>query len=260
MGRTQGRTTSWDAVADWYGGWMGQTGDRHHRETLIPHLLDLLRLERDETVLDIGCGQGAAAGPVMRRGARYVGVDLSPQMIDAARRRYRRRGRFLVGDATDLIASAGLEASCFDAAFLLMSIQDMEPLPAVLSSAAAILRPGGRLAIVTHHPAFQVPRQSGWGWDGRRKLRFRRVDAYLSAFAAPMPPRPGRGRSQTLRRFHRPISEYVNALVSAGFFIEHLSEVPAHRGNGPPQVARAIERARQEIPLFMGLLARKRMA
>jgi SAM-dependent methyltransferase len=250
-------STSWDAVAPWYDGWMGNAGGREHRHTLLPCLAGLLKPSPRERILDIGCGQGVAAPMVVSLGARYVGVDLSPRLVAAARRRHAACGEFLVGDAADLLATSRLRAGSFDAAFFLMSIQDMNPLDAVLRGAATVLKPGGRLAIVTHHPAFQVPRQSGWGWDPKRKLRFRRVDSYLTPFVAPMPPRPGRGRKASLRRFHRPISLYINTLIAAGFVIEHISEVPGHRGNAPPGPRDAADRARREFPLFLAIKAKK---
>ena len=40
------------------------------------------------TILDLGCGSGALGGEVLDRGAaRYMGVDASGYMIDAARAR-----------------------------------------------------------------------------------------------------------------------------------------------------------------------------
>jgi SAM-dependent methyltransferase len=40
------------------------------------------------TVVDLGCGDGIMAGPIVARGLRYVGVDASEQMVEAGRRRH----------------------------------------------------------------------------------------------------------------------------------------------------------------------------
>jgi hypothetical protein len=133
----------------------------------------------------------------------------------------------------------------------------MDPLGAVLGSAAWALRPGGRLVALLTHPAFRVPRQSGWGWDAGRKLQYRRVDRYLTPLPVPMKALPGRaGAGGATRSFHRPVSAYVNALGDHGLLVERMVEVP---GPPPPDAAdpRAADRARREIPLFLGLRARK---
>src|SRR5581483_7766663 len=105
--------------------------------------------------------------------ASYVGVDASPRLLDIARRRHQDEGRFILGDATRLPAIRELENGSFDAVVFLLSLQDMDPLEPVLQGAALMLRPLGRMVVLLTHPAFRVPRQSGWGWDEGRKLVYR---------------------------------------------------------------------------------------
>ncbi|MDD2758196.1 MAG: methyltransferase domain-containing protein [Patescibacteria group bacterium] len=57
--------------------------------------------------LDIGCGNGMMAGPVLARGARYYGLDISAKLIAIARKKNRGlvktgRAKFVVGDALKL--------------------------------------------------------------------------------------------------------------------------------------------------------------
>jgi hypothetical protein len=49
----------------------------------------------------------------------------------------------------------------------------------------------------------------------------------------------------------------VQQLVSAGFVIDALEEWPSHRRSPASPRAAEEDRARREIPLFMGLRARK---
>lgn len=57
-------------------------------------------------VLDLGVGGGRTTSQLLGRVGEYVGVDLSPQMVQACRERFAQwvgpRVRFAVGDATDL--------------------------------------------------------------------------------------------------------------------------------------------------------------
>ena len=61
------RETSWERVATWYDGWVGDHGSAYHRELAIPAVLDLLQPQRDEQILDVGGGQGVLAPVPGRR-------------------------------------------------------------------------------------------------------------------------------------------------------------------------------------------------
>jgi trans-aconitate methyltransferase len=45
-------------------------------------------LERGASVLDLGCGDGIMAAPLLAYGYRYTGVDASTRMVEVARRRH----------------------------------------------------------------------------------------------------------------------------------------------------------------------------
>ena len=252
--RGQGSRTSWDPVADWYDGWVGKHGSRYHQQVAIPSLLALLEPQPDEQILDIGAGQGVLAPHVVEAGAHYTGVDVSRKLLQRARH-YHKQGRFLFGDARSLEKVEGLEPDAFDAAVFLLSIQDMDPLQPVLASAAWALRPGGRLVILMTHPAFRIPRQSGWGWDEKRKLRYRRVDTYLTPLPVPM--KSHGGDQGVTRSYHRPLHVYVNGLAASGLLVNQLQEIPAHDVMGAGSRSKAEKRANEEIPLFLGIRAVK---
>jgi trans-aconitate methyltransferase len=55
---------------------------------------------RGATVLDLGCGDASLAEEVIARGYRYHGVEASPEMVEAARRRLGGRGTVELGDFT----------------------------------------------------------------------------------------------------------------------------------------------------------------
>jgi SAM-dependent methyltransferase len=228
----------------------------------------LLAPQPGEKILDVGAGQGVLAPIVAQAGARYTGVDASPRLIQLAQKRHGRDGRFIVADARKLAGIAELRALSFDAVVFLLSLQDMDPLDLVLAQAAALLRTGGRLVLLLTHPAFRVPRQSGWGWDEGRRLMYRRVDRYLTPLPVPMKPLPGSNADAKTRSFHRPLEAYINGLAAQGLLTERIEEIPAHKlaafsGTHRParpavaQTPRAANLARKEIPLFLGLVARK---
>lgn len=244
------RSQSWDPVARWYAGWAGQNGSHYHRTIAVPLMLELLGLRGGDRLADLGCGHGILAPPVATLGARYLGVDLSPRLIGEARRHHARDGRFLVGNVTALPEHKLLEQAAFDAVSFLLSIQDINPLEDAIAEAARLLRPGGRLAMVMLHPCFRIPRQSGWGWDEGRGLKYRRLDSYLSPLAVPMQEH----EQGTTRSYHRPLEDYAAALNAAGLAVTHIREVA---DNPAERESRADRRAAREFPLFLGLRAVK---
>jgi SAM-dependent methyltransferase len=248
--RSPAAHTSWDPVARWYDGWMGAGGSKHHRALAIPAVLELLRPQPGESILDLGAGQGVLAPSVAAAGARYVGVDASPQLLRLARQRHGGRGAFLLGDTRRLHTIPDLRPASFDAAVFLLSIQDMDPLDPVVAGVDWALRPGGRVVLLMTHPCFRVPRQSGWGWDHGRKLRFRRIDRYLTSLAVPMKAYGGERRGAT-RSFHRPLHAYVNALAEHNLLIDALHEIAG------PAPDRDRDEGSDEIPLFLALRAIK---
>lgn len=252
--RSPAAASSWDRVAAWYDGWVGHRGSRYHEHRAIPAAIELLDPRRGEHILDVGAGQGVLAPHVAQHGARYTGVDASPRLVDIARRRHGRDGRFLVGDARELTRGTGLRPRSADGAVFLLSIQDMDPLETILASAAHVLRRQSRMVLVMTHPAFRQPRHSGWGFDPGRKLTYRRIDAYLTPMAVPM---KDVGDGRPTRSFHRPLHAYVNGLAAVGFAVDAMLELPDLAEDTRPRRQVRDARAEAEIPLFLAIRARR---
>jgi 2-polyprenyl-3-methyl-5-hydroxy-6-metoxy-1,4-benzoquinol methylase len=58
----------------------------------LEYAYNLLGDVRGKTVLDFGCGSGENVIPLVRRGAHVIGIDISPDLIDLAKRRAQGRG------------------------------------------------------------------------------------------------------------------------------------------------------------------------
>jgi len=99
-------------------------------------LVDLLAPRPGERVLDLGCGDGALTQELARRGADVVGVDASPSMVAAARRRGLDAR---LADGQDLAFDAE-----FDAVFSNAAIHWMPRQAAVVAGVRRALRPRGR--------------------------------------------------------------------------------------------------------------------
>jgi SAM-dependent methyltransferase len=70
-----------------------------HRAQLIVSLGP--SLQPGDTVLDLACGDGGLGEALLARGLRYCGVDATPEMVEAARRRLGDRAEIVSGDLND---------------------------------------------------------------------------------------------------------------------------------------------------------------
>ncbi len=104
--------------------------------------LTLLDAQPGEMIVDLGCGDGALTVLIEAAGAKVVGLDASPEMVEAARS----RGiDAYVADAQALgLARAALCFGQFDAAFSNAALHWMLDPAAVAEGVFSILRPGGR--------------------------------------------------------------------------------------------------------------------
>jgi SAM-dependent methyltransferase len=111
-------------------------------------------------VLDVGCGPGIVTAHLAGLGLDASGVDLSPRMIEHARREYPDL-RFSVASATDLdLAPASLGGvlgwwSLFNL--------PRKALPGVLRTFADALVPGGHALVGTHVGDGDITRTEGYG-------------------------------------------------------------------------------------------------
>jgi SAM-dependent methyltransferase len=111
-------------------------------------------------VLDVGCGPGAVTAYLADRGVDVSGVDLSPRMIEHARRLHPGCS-FSVASATDL----DLADSSLGGVLGWWSLFNLprDVLPQVLASFARALVPGGQLIVATHVGDGEVARAEAYG-------------------------------------------------------------------------------------------------
>lgn len=131
---------------------------RYAEETTLLHAAGDLR---GRAVLDLACGNGYYTRALKRRGAaRVVGVDISHDMIAAARAEEARHPlgvEYVVGDATriDRIGSFDVVA----AAHLFVYADTLQMLGAMCRTVAQNLGVGGRLVAATINPRLSLAAQ-----------------------------------------------------------------------------------------------------
>ncbi|MEQ8769743.1 MAG: methyltransferase domain-containing protein [Phycisphaerales bacterium] len=249
----------WDHVAEWYDDLIENRRSDHHDEVVHPGVQRMLDLKPGERVLDIACGQGELAALLARSGADVTGVDASPALIERAREHAPERLTFMQGDAREL---AGLDAASFDAAVCVLALMNIDPIEPVFERVRALLKPDGRAVFVVMHPAFRVPKASGWAWSDRegKTVQRRMIERYNTPFGAPIVMNPGEVASGaepiTTTSHHRPIGALVRAASAAGLVVDGLEEWSSNRESESGPRAEAENAARREIPMFLALRVR----
>ncbi|HEY7810786.1 MAG TPA: class I SAM-dependent methyltransferase [Allosphingosinicella sp.] len=121
-------------------------GDYASNAAFVPALgaaaLELLAPQPGEFIVDLGCGDGVLTRRIMAAGARVIGLDASPEMVEAA------RGRGVdafVADAQALdLEGQAARFGHFDAAFSNAALHWMLDPDAVAAGVFGLLKPGGR--------------------------------------------------------------------------------------------------------------------
>ena len=102
---------------------------------------------RGSRVLDVGCGPGTVLGQLARAfDVTAVGVDVSPRMIEVARREVPEAGFHVAAAEALPFADA-----TFDAVIMRMVVHHLDR-PRAFPEVRRVLRPSGRLAITTTDP------------------------------------------------------------------------------------------------------------
>ena len=161
------------------------------------NILEWLDPKPGEEILDLGCGDGVLTAQIAERGAHVLGVDASPEMIDAARNRG--------------VAAQGIDATQmtfqrqFDAVFSNAALHWIHDQSALLRGVARALKPGGRF----------VAEMGGHGNIAAIRVALHAALAYhgLAALMAG-------------DNYFPTVAEYRGLLESHGFAVDAIELVP----------------------------------
>jgi SAM-dependent methyltransferase len=181
------------------------------------------------SILDLGCGTGGHAIPLARRGYSVTGVDLSTQMLSAARSKSAEAGlaiELVEGDARQIYLSHTFDAVI--AMFAVMSYQTSNAdLEAVIQTARRQLLPGGLFVFDA--------------WFGPAVLSERPTDRYRSV----------ENSDERIHRFAHPelnvvtqtvVVNYHVLRIRAGQLLEELTEAHSMRFLFVQEIAYLLER------------------
>lgn len=245
--------TLWDQASRWYDSLVGSQGTDFHKDIIMPGVFKMLDAKKGDRILDLACGQGVFSRFLYGKGMKVEGLDSSVELIKHARSRSNSSIRFHVGDVAD---PEVFKNDRFDGVACLMAIQNIENINALFQNASIWLKPGCHFVLVMTHPCFRIPRQTHWGWDEEKKIEYRRVDHYMTETNVPILTPPFADKDSYTLTYHRPLQSYVEALSVTGFALDGLEEWISNKKSQPGKRAKAENRSRKQIPLFLALRAK----
>ncbi|MEU4527215.1 class I SAM-dependent methyltransferase [Micromonospora ureilytica] len=172
--------TSYDTVAVSYARLVHDllAGAPHERAALAA-FAELVQGAGGGPVADVGCGPGRITAHLHTLGVDAFGIDLSPGMIDVARRDHPEL-RFEVDSMTDLDLADGSVAGLI-AWYSLIHIPD-DQIGAVFAHFRRVVRPGGPLLLGFHVGDETTVKTEGYGGHPMNVHVHRRQPAQVAAW------------------------------------------------------------------------------
>lgn len=189
--------------------------------TLFPALERMIpKAKAGQRLLDMACGTGDMYEFVKNKGYEYVGVDISPDMIEQARSKHP-DASFTVGDATKLqVESLGR----FDVVLcnmLFPSVSEKEDIEKIYENGVHLLVDDGLMITSSGHPCFD-------GYMGKKFFNREDIDtAYEGYFSSGHPYTVHRKLGENGFVFHDhhwTLSDYFQAAKKAGLYPAELDE------------------------------------
>ncbi len=207
-------TDPWEDHAEWWQREFTNGVDPEYTEQILPLIQQ--HLPASGRMLDLGCGEGQVGRVAAAQGLDVVGLD--PAFTQVALASSRAGGpQYFQGSATDV----SLATECVDAAVACLVFEHIESIDPVFAELSRVMCSGGTFLLLLNHPLLQTP---GSGWIDDQVLdppeQYWRVGPYLSEANTVEEVEQG----VFIRFFHRPLSKYLNAAVSAGFRLERMEE------------------------------------
>jgi SAM-dependent methyltransferase len=196
----------WDQKAAQWKKWVGERGDNNRFFNSDPVLWKFAGDVKGLEVLDAGCGTGYLSISLTQKGAKVIGVDISPNMIQEAQSMAQAKSCEIDFRVDSCETLSTLKDNSVDLIISNYVLMDLPNLDAAVSQYYRVLRKDGKAVFIIGHPF-----SGGLAPEENYFDEVKKVDRW------------GPFDSDFIF-FHRPISQYWKSFKRASFIIEDFDE------------------------------------
>jgi SAM-dependent methyltransferase len=202
---------------------------------------------KGKRVLDLGCGFGWHCNYAAKMGAAFVtGVDISGKMLAAARERTAYEN---VAYICKPVEDADFPANAFDVVLSSLALHYIASFEDIAKKVHTWLPAGGVFVFSVEHPVFTAYGSQDWYYDDRGNILHFPVDNYFYEGE-----RDAVFLGETVMKYHRTLTTYMNGLLQNGFEITGFAEPQ------PPEHLLHMDGMKDEFrrPMMLIVSAKKR--
>ena len=216
-------------------------GEWHVVKKMLPNL-------ENKRVLDLGCGFGWHCRYAIDEGAKsVVGIDISERMLNEAKKNTESK---LIEYIKMPIEDIEYPEDTFDVVISSLALHYIESCTEVFNKVNTCLIKGGNFIFSVEHPIFTSNEKQDWNYDEEGNILHWPVDNYFYEGI-----RKTNFLGESVTKYHKTVTTYVNSLIKAGFEIIEITE-PEPDSKLLNTVAGMKDELRR--PMFLIISARKK--
>lgn len=222
----------WESNARAFAQLIDRQGTPHHRQILNPCVEKLLGSVQGKKLLDAGCGEGYLSRYYAQRGAEVLGVDVSAKLIEICRTEAKHENLRVEYRRGDICTLDFIRDKEYDIVLCNLVLLNVPNLDNAMKELTRVLKRGGHLVFSVVHPAFDFYGLGHWEMGekdpntGRRRGLYFKVDNYFDEreYEVSWKTKEGKDFPQPISFFHRTMTRYCQAVISAGLVLDRLEE------------------------------------